>query len=178
MSTENTQPLSINSAAAFATLGQFLEEDQWFPQLLDDKRIYRVTFSGKNSQFVCFAQIRADLDQFLFYAVAPIKAPEDARVRLAELLTRANYGLRIGNFELDFNDGEIRYKASVDFEGMELSKTLIKNMVYPVVQTMDRYLPAIFKGLYNTCTPKEAVEEAEGKTDSSGADQQANEPNH
>jgi len=57
LSIENPQPLSINSMAALVTLGKFLEEDQWFPQLLENKRIYRVTYSGKNGQFVCFAQI-------------------------------------------------------------------------------------------------------------------------
>lgn len=32
--------------------------------------------------------------------------------RTAEFLTRANYGLVFGNFEMDMHDGEIRYKPS------------------------------------------------------------------
>lgn len=86
--------------AALVILGKFLEDDHWYQQLLENKRIYRVTYSGKNGQFVCFAQIRMDLDQFLFYALAPVKVPEEAKVRLAELLTRVNYGLRIGILNL------------------------------------------------------------------------------
>ena len=30
---------------------------------------------------------------------------------MAEFLTRANFGLKIGKFELDYNDGEVRYQA-------------------------------------------------------------------
>jgi len=33
-----------------------------------------------------------------------------------EFLTRANYGLNIGNFEMDFQDGEIRFKTAIDVE--------------------------------------------------------------
>jgi len=43
-----------------------------------------------------------------------------------KFLTRANYGMMIGNFEMDFTDGEIRYKTSIDVEGDKLSSALIK----------------------------------------------------
>ena len=62
-------------------------------------------------------------------------------IAIAELLTRANYGIRIGNFERDYSDGEIRDKSSLDFECQSLTPTLIRNSIYPAVQTMDYYLP-------------------------------------
>ena len=84
-----------------------------------------------------------DLSQFLFYVIAPVKAPEEVRAAVAEYITRANYGLRIGNFEMDYTDGEVRYKSSLDFEGGGTYGTLIKNTIYPAVQTMDFYLPGL-----------------------------------
>jgi hypothetical protein len=150
-----------NGLRAFETLGQFLTEDDWYPQQLEDKTIYRVGFSGKSGQLTCFAQIRADLEQFLFYAVAPVKVPEDLRVAAAEFITRANYGLRIGNFEMDFSDGEVRYKSSLDFEGETLTPQLIKLAIYPAVQTLDRYLPGLMAVVYGDKTPAEAVAEIE-----------------
>jgi hypothetical protein len=146
---------------AFETLSQFLEEDGWYPQRLDDKTIYRVGFSGKNGQTVCYAQVRVDLEQFLFYVIAPIKAPEEKRQAVAEFITRANYRLRIGNFELDFSDGEVRYKSSIDFEGETLTPGLIKMAVYPAVQTMDRYLPGLMSIVYSDKAPAEAIAEIE-----------------
>jgi hypothetical protein len=150
-----------NGLQAFETLGQFLTEDEWYPQQLEDKTIYRVGFSGKNGQLTCFAQIRVDLEQLLFYAVAPVKVPEDLRVAAAEFITRANYGLRIGNMEMDFSDGEIRYKSSLDFEGETLTPQLIKLAIYPAVQTLDRYLPGLMAVIYGGKTPAEAVTEVE-----------------
>lgn len=150
-----------NGHQAFVTLGEFLEEDGWYPQRLEDKLIYRTFFSGKNGNVRCFAQIRTDLEQFLFYVIASVKAPPEQRTAVAEFITRANFGLRIGNFELDYGDGEVRYKSSIDFEGQPLTKRLIKNAVYPAVQTMDRYVPGLMQVLYGNVSPETAIAQIE-----------------
>lgn len=151
-----------NGLQAFTTLGQFLAEDGWHPQQIEGKLIYRMGFVGKNGQVTCYARVREDLQQFLFYAVAPVKVPENSRVTIAEFIARANYGLRIGNFEIDFSDGEVRYKSSLDFEGATLSPALIKNAIYPAVQTMDRYLPGMMMVVYGGQSAEVAISQVEG----------------
>jgi hypothetical protein len=150
-----------NGAKAFATLFQYLEEDGWHPQRLTDRDIYRMTFQGKNGLLQCYAQIRVEGEQLLCYAQAPIKVPEEQRSAVAEYLTRANYGMYIGNFELDYNDGEVRFKSSLDFEDEILSHNLIRNTIYPSVRLMDTYLPGLMKVVYGGVDPKMAVEEIE-----------------
>jgi hypothetical protein len=151
-----------NALEAFDTLGEFLAEDEWHPQRMEDRYVYRMGFSGANGQYACYAQIRVDLEQFLFYVMAPVKAPEEKRLDCAEFLTWANYGLRIGNFEMDLRDGEVRYKSSLDFEEQPLTHNLIKFAIYPAVQTMDRYMPGLMRVIYGSATPHEAIEEIEG----------------
>ncbi|MGC9399915.1 MAG: YbjN domain-containing protein [Anaerolineae bacterium] len=154
--------INANALQAFETLTSFLEEDGWYPQRLDDRYIHRMGFSGANGQYACYAQIRMDLEQFLFYVMAPVKVPEERRMLCAEFLTRANYGLRIGNFEMDMSDGEVRYKSSLDFEGEALTPNLIRRAIYPAVQTMDRYMPGLMKVMYGAATPEVAIGEIEG----------------
>lgn len=154
---------NINGWRAFATLSQFLQDDGWYPQQLDDKTIHRVYFAGKNGELRCYAQIRVDLEQFIFYVIAPVKAPERTRPLVAEYITRANYGLRIGNFEMDYSDGEIRYKSSFDFEKERLTPNLIKNTIYPAVHTMDFYLPGLLGVMYGDRDPADAIQELEGR---------------
>ena len=79
----------------------------------------------------------------------------------AEYLTRANYGLSIGNFEMDFEDGEVRYKTSIDVEGGELTQGMIKNLVYSNCATTDRYLHGLMKVVYGNADPASAVRDAE-----------------
>lgn len=163
MNNNSNSDAENNVPQAFITLGQFLQTDEWYPQQLEDKYIYRMGYTGKNGQTTCFARIMPELQQFLFYVVAPLKAPEDARPAVAEFITRANYGLRIGNFELDFADGEVRYKSSLDFEGEVLTPRLIKNAIYPAAQSMDRYLVGLMRVIYGNQPPAEAIAEVEGQ---------------
>ncbi len=153
----------LNALRAYETLGRFLEEDGWYPQTLEEKHAYRMYYRGKNGELRCFAQIRIEYEQFVFYAIAPVNVPEDIRPAVAEFITRANYGMRIGNFELDYADGEVRYKASLDFEGEVLTNNFIRRVVYPAVQTMDRYLPGLMKVAFGAMTPVEAIQEIEGQ---------------
>lgn len=147
---------------AFATLGTFLTEDKWFPQRIDDMYAYRMFYNGENGEQRCFARVNVEIEQFVFYSVATIKVAEEMRPAVAEYLTRANYGLRIGNFEMDFSDGEVRYKSSIDFEGEKLTDNLIRNAIYPAVHNMDDYLPGLLKVAYGGKSPAEAIQEVEG----------------
>jgi hypothetical protein len=165
MSDNSNSDTPNNGLQAFTTLGQFLETDEWYPQQVQDEHLYRMGYTGKNGQMTCFARIMVELEQFLFYAIAPVKAPEAARPAVAEFITRANYGMRIGNFEMDFSDGEVRYKSSLDFEQEVLTPRLIKNAIYPVVQTIDRYLPGLMRVIYGDQPPAEAIAEIEGASE-------------
>lgn len=157
------QSENLNALQAFETLGRFLDEDGWHPHRLDEKYIYGMVYSGKNGDIRCYAQIRADLEQFVFYAIAPVKANGEVRQDVAEFITRANYGLRIGNLEMDYADGEVRYKSSLDFETQPLVPPFIRNAIYPAVQTMDHYLVGLMRVIFGGATPLEAIEEVEGR---------------
>jgi len=63
-------------------------------------------------------QIRIHESDFICSGICPIHAPANRRAAAAELLTRLNWVLRDGNFEMDYSDGEIRYKVYVDCEGL------------------------------------------------------------
>jgi hypothetical protein len=159
---EDPRPENRNGLHAFDLLSSYLDDDEWFPRRIEGKYAFSMSYSGKNGDLRCYAIVRVDLEEFLFYAVAPVKVPEEVRMAVAEYLTRANYGLRIGNFELDYSDGEVRYKSSIDFEGQSLTSDLIRNAIYPAVHTMDRYLPGLLRVSFGGATPHEAIEEAEG----------------
>lgn len=145
----------------FNALIEFFEEDEWDFQWMEGASVLSMGFSGRNGKWQCFAQAREAQQQFVFYSVLPINVPEDKRHKLAELITRINYGMVIGNFEMDFDDGEVRYKTSVDVEGAELTPPMIRQLVYANIIITDRYLPAIMRAIYSDVTPKQAIAEAD-----------------
>ncbi len=140
---------------------QFLKADDWPYNLLEGRSIYKTGFEGKNGQFTCYAQERDEQQQFVFYSVFPVRAPEGQLGDVAEFITRANFGMIIGNFELDYSDGEIRYKTSVDIEDVDLNEALLRHMIYANVLTMDKYFPGLMRVLYGGISPVAAIEEVE-----------------
>jgi hypothetical protein len=127
-----------------------------------DQPILQMGFQGENGNWLCYVEAREEFEQFAFYSVCPANAPEGRRQAAAEFLTRVNYGLVIGNFEMDLDDGEIRYKTSLDVGDTELNVPLVKNAVYMNVLMMDRYLPGIMAIIYGGVAPAEALAQVEG----------------
>jgi len=140
----------------------FFEQDGWPFTQLEGQPVLQMGFRGENGRWVCYAHAREEQAQFIFHSLCPVNAPEDKRLAVAEFLTRANYGLFIGNFEQDFGDGEIRYKTSIDVEGDRLSLALVQQLVYVNVLMMDTYLPGIMAVIYGNVSPAEAIAEIEG----------------
>ncbi|HEC33753.1 MAG TPA: hypothetical protein ENI37_03445 [Chloroflexi bacterium] len=146
----------------FNTVVNFFKEDDWHFDQMEGKPILRMGFRGDSGSWRCYAQVREEQQQFVFYSILDVNVPEGRRQAIAEFLTRANYGLMIGNFEMDFHDGEVRYKTSIDVEGDRLTSALIRPMVYINVLMMDRYLPGIMKVAFGEGIPADAIAEIEG----------------
>ena len=91
----------------------------------------------------------------------PVLAKEKFRPLAMEFMTRANYGLVIGNFEMDLKDGEIRYHTSHLMEEGRLEDETIKRLFSTAMGTADRYFPALMRVLFAGETPEDAVDLAE-----------------
>ncbi|MFN6464898.1 MAG: YbjN domain-containing protein [Nostoc sp. DedVER02] len=157
---KNDKPPAIDRTILEEML-KFFTEDDWNFTKLQGESVLQLPFQGKNGRWNCYAKAREENKQFVFYSLCPITVPESKRQAVAEFLTRANYGLMIGNFELDFSDGEIRYKTSIDIVGDRLTFTLIKNLVYANVTMMDEYLPGIIFVINGDVSPEEAINKIE-----------------
>ncbi|MEQ9625982.1 YbjN domain-containing protein [Coleofasciculus chthonoplastes] len=140
---------------------QFFEDDDWNFMEVSPGAVLKMAVSGDSGDFDCYAIANEESQIFEFISKAPVKVPEDKRLLIAEFLTRANCGLRIGKFEMDFEDGEIRYQTGIDVEGDRLTPTLIDNLVHVNIFMIDAYLPAIFKVIYGGLSPEKALKEIE-----------------
>ncbi|MFB2877367.1 YbjN domain-containing protein [Floridanema aerugineum] len=153
--------LVTTSRQIFEEIVNFFTKDDWAFFKIKGEPTLRLAFQGKNGKWTCYAKAREQQQQFVFYSICPDNAPENKRLAVAEFLTRANSGMIIGNFEMDFEYGEIRYKTSIDVEGDRLSFALIKRLVYANVTMMDEYLPGIMSIIYGEAEAGEAIAKIE-----------------
>lgn len=145
----------------FEIVQDFFSSHGWPYTHIQGETVLVMNFSGRSGNWSCYAQAKDDRDQFIFYSVCPVKASEEKRMLMAEFLTRANFGLTLGNFEMDFHDGEVRYKTSIDVEDDRLSEALIKQIVHANVMIMDHYLPGILSVLFGDRSPSDAIDDIE-----------------
>ncbi|MFN6525457.1 YbjN domain-containing protein [Nostoc sp. ChiSLP03a] len=158
---EATLPPDSTDGSIFEEIINFFQADYWPFVQLPGQPALQILFQGENGKWNCYARARSKQNQFVFYSICPVNAPENKRLAVAEFLTRANSGMMIGNFELDFTDGEISYKTSIDVEGDRLSFALIQRVVYANVTMMDEYLPGIMSVIYGNVSPEEAIAKIE-----------------
>lgn len=150
------------SAPISQIMAAFFNQDDWDYVSLEEGATLEMAFIGDNGRWSCSAQARDEEQQFLFYSICPLTIPAEKRSAIAELLTKANSGLILGNFELDYSDGEVCYKTSIDVEGDRLTPTLIESLVYTNVTMMDQYLPGIIAVLNGT-SPDDAIAQVEAE---------------
>lgn len=126
----------------------------------------------------CFFDISLDKSHCVLYLRREQQIAENNHNKVAEYLTYANYGLVLGNFEFDLNDGEVRYKASLPagkrigflFSALP-SKRELQHIVDVSVSTMVRYCKGINSLLDDPdLLPKQACMQIEKHQSVSAAD--------
>ncbi len=126
-----------------------------------DPEVIRAAVASANGEWSLYVVCREEYGRCNIYSQAPWSTPEGVRIAMAELLVRINYGIAIGNFEMDFSDGEIRFKTSLDVAGGHLSRAMFEALLESNLAAMDVYLPAIEAVRDSRMTPAEAVASVE-----------------
>jgi hypothetical protein len=112
---------------------------------------------GKNGGYLCVLQVHTEYPLIVFHSYVQCHVPEEKRAVMAEFLTRANSRLSLGNFELDFGDGVIRFKTSLHIADGLLTADMLSALLGANVGTIDHYLPGIMSVLWNDVSPEDAI---------------------
>lgn len=127
----------------------FLDTDSWSYARVEDRTELVFRFEGEQGEWACHAKTLEKRGQVVCYSLFPSTVQPNQLAAIAEFITRVNDGLIIGNFELSYATGQVRFKTSIDVEGETLVPQVVKHLIYDNVFTMDRYLPGIRKVLEN-----------------------------
>jgi hypothetical protein len=153
----------------FELTSVFLVADNWPVMRVNDTNALHMTYQGENGVFTCIAQVLEDSRTILFYSLCPVEFSQEQYDGVLEFIARANHGLINGCFELDFIDGEVRYRTSLTLPDIDPTHNCIRQVVYDGVTTMDLYLPglnALASGEASAIEAIDFVERDIGRTDS------------
>ena len=145
------------------TLISHMEEQEYHYEFDQEKGIIRMRFKLKSKLDHIRFVIKIEDCFYVSYGCIDMAADEEQRKEVAEFITRANFGLNFGNFELDMRDGEIRYKHAVDCDHCTLSSQMIETSLNITIAMYERYGNELLKVMFGMASAEEAVRIAEGE---------------
>lgn len=125
-----------------AVLGYFLSRG-WPITRHESLPIVRMEFAADNAEGTMFVQVFDDRRRVVTYAELPVVVPEKRRMAMAELLIRANSALAIGNFDLNFDDGKVRFRTGIDLGTTELTDELLDPLIQACLVTVGDHAGAL-----------------------------------
>ena len=118
----------------------FLDEHDFKYQADEDEGTIRmgINIPGK----VRNVKIHIDFayeDCYIVMCFFPNKAPEQSYPDILRFINQINYSARFGSFEMDEEDGEIRYRMTVDCEDITPSSKMIEKSIYIPATMLKNY---------------------------------------
>ena len=148
---------------AYEKLIQHLDEHQIKYFTSADHQSICADFRGEVGMYRIVATVDPEDGLFQVFGHSPVRVPEGCRPAIAETLARANYGLKVGKFEMDFDEGDLRFQAAQILIDEQLEDETIRRLIGTAMAMLNSYLPAVLSVIYGNELPKDAVRCVEGR---------------
>jgi hypothetical protein len=137
--------------------------------ILETERTYMKTNSGAfvlpiACDNAIFHAIVSTDDERRYVAVeflAGVRVPAGRRREVAEWTVRANYRLRHGRFEFDFDAGDATFVTGIFVGGATLDEELLEPLFRIGLDVFDRYMPSLMKVAFGGTEAADAIDEVE-----------------
>lgn len=142
----------------FERFKEYLKAVELNYSIVENETVIMFRYISKGN-YQCIIDIDENDQIILVYTILGSIVEVNKRDRISQLLTKINYGLRIGNFEMDYEDGQIRYKTSIDYDGIkEFDDSIISNLILVNLTTTDKFYQAIEECLHTRKTIEKILE--------------------
>ena len=115
-------------------------------------------FKGLYNSFRFVMFVEDDVAQN--YATLPVSF-KDELPQMAEFITRANYGLKYGAFEMNYDNGDVRFHLTFPMAAIRADKMLLQMLLAIPAQMLDKYAKGFSEVFWDLKTPEEAIKDCE-----------------
>ena len=147
----------------FERVAQWLDSNDLEYSEYPDRQFFSMRYAGDSGDWrvVVDVGVGANGPRLLIYSIYPVRVPEGRRPAMAELVTRINWGLPVGGFEMDWSDGEIRIRTSMPLEEGDFADKQLGHLFYGNLALANRYLAGIYGVAFGDVSPEMAMEMAQ-----------------
>jgi hypothetical protein len=109
------------------TVRNYLNRQDWFYQEKEEK--FSLFIQVMDYQLLCYVHVFEEARQVILHTIFPIKIPKNKFATILTIINKVNCETTIGNFELDTENCDLRYKTSVDVENAEFTVHTFENLL-------------------------------------------------
>lgn len=151
---------AVPGSRGMSQLKKYLKRTGW-SFLVNETGGIRGLWGGNGVNWHWSARVIPDGRVLIFYGYCPVFVPAERRVVAVEYLTRANWGIFFGTFEMDWNDGQVCCRTSILLGPSGTVEYALERLVRSNCWTMERYVPGLIAVATGGKSPEEALAEAE-----------------
>ena len=140
---------------------QYLESQHWKYGIRGNNDFIEFNMGLKGKINSCRMVVIAGEKEIQSMGFAPIKASAECYQDVIEFITRANYGLKVGKFEFDYRDGEVRFQAALPCREGIPSLADVEHVVDMPMLMLQRYGDGLVKNLMGFGSPEADIRQIE-----------------
>lgn len=123
----------------YKTMVKALKARNWHFEEREQDLAIVSNYTGDDLTVNFYIKVDPEREVIQYISPLPFKMDESKRVDAAVAVCVANYGLVNGSFDLDINDGEIRYRLTSSYCDSEMGEEFFYDMMAIAVLTTDKY---------------------------------------
>jgi hypothetical protein len=153
--------VDLQPKTLFDRVSDYLTSKDWQFTTYEDRQYYSFTLQLRDGNARIFVDpVEGNgWSRILVLTTFSTYVPEQKRRVVAEAIARINYANIFGNFEMDFDDGEVRSKAVLECNGY-LGDDLIDRAIRKSLDLADQYQAPLLGIAFGNLSPKDVIEMA------------------
>ncbi|MHB8254271.1 MAG: YbjN domain-containing protein [Acidiferrobacter sp.] len=143
------------------TIIAMLEDDD-ISYHTEEGGIVWLTLRGDTSSWSCHMSVEEDEDwgSVVIVSRAPVAVPEARRGAVMEWITRKNYDLKFGGFQMDLTDGEVLYKTELILADGILTRAMFSSIFEINFHMMNSSIQELMMVAFGGVDPAMAIRDA------------------
>lgn len=138
-------------SALYATTLNTFKEMGWLYREIPEHSVIEADFEAHHAKIPLHVQVFGDTHIISVVSSATQQVPSSHRLPVCELLMRTNKDLNLGNFELEWDSGQVMFRTTNVFPPNRHDSRIIASLVHSAVAEMDRLTPFLGEIIH---TPK------------------------
>ncbi|MBM76514.1 MAG: hypothetical protein CMK59_13995 [Proteobacteria bacterium] len=159
--TPQMQQTIQNALAYFELLELEIDDIHETPDSLSEEEQTWIIFSQIDTTIgVLRIALMVQDQKIIAYTFHPLVVVKPSLTTAMEFVTRANFGLPLGKFELDIDTGDLRFSSGREQEKV-FSIAEIANLIDNSLGLICHYHTPLIESLFNQVPPSEAISKSE-----------------